>query len=452
MHQANDQVQTQHHLRTLTDAVETGALQSIRHLLKSLSAPDIAHLIESSPPKQRAVLWQLLDKQREGNVLQELGDDVQGQFLRHMGTTELVALTDGLEPDDVADILQQLPGRVIKEVLQAMNTQNRHRVESILPYDENTAGGLMNTDNIITRPDITLDVLLRYLRQHPTLPEIFDSIYVVNKKDHFLGNLSVSKLLSSHPSMTVRELMNTDIEPILATTADTDVANLFERNDWVSAPVVNDEGQLLGRITIDDVVDVIRDDAEHSLLSMAGLDEDPDTFATIRSTAPKRALWLGLNLATALFSANVIGMFEQTIEKVVALAVLMPIVASMGGVAGNQTLTIIIRGMALGQIGKNNTYWLFSRELGVAAINSLLWASCASAIAVVWFGDLTIGFIIAGAMIINLLMAAIAGVLIPVVLRAIKIDPALAGSMALTTVTDAVGFFSFLGLATIFLV
>ncbi|ROS06119.1 magnesium transporter [Sinobacterium caligoides] len=451
MPQANDQAQTQHHLRTLSDAVDTGALQSIRHLLKSLSSPDIAHLIESSPPRQRAVLWRLLDSEREGNVLQELGDDVQAQFLKGMDTDELIALTDGLEPDDIADILQQLPDRIIQEVLLAMDTQDRQRVEKILPYQEDTAGGLMNTDNISVRADITLDVVLRYLRRLPELPEIFDTIFVVNRNDRFLGQLSISKLLSSDPAMTVREIMATDIEPILASVPDTEVANLFERHDWVSSPVINEDGELLGRITIDDVVDVIRDDADHSLLSMAGLDEDSDTFATVRNTFPQRALWLGLNLLTALFSANVIGLFEQTIEKVVALAVLMPIVASMGGVAGNQTLTIIIRGMALGQIGKSNTYWLFSRELGVAICNGLLWASCAALVASLWFNDIIIGAIIASAMIINLMTAATAGVLIPVALRAMKIDPALAGTMALTTITDAVGFFSFLGLATVFL-
>jgi magnesium transporter len=332
-----------------------------------------------------------------------------------------------------------------------MDTQDRQRVEKILPYDEDTAGGLMNTDNITTRPDLSLDVVLRYLRRHDELPDIIDTIFVVNRKDKFLGLLPISKLLSSDPAMTVREVMTTDIEPILATTSDTDVANLFERHDWVSSPVVNEEGRLLGRITIDDVVDVIRDDADHSLLSMAGLDEDSDTFATIKATAPRRAVWLGANLLAALFSANVIGLFEATIEKVVALAVLMPIVASMGGVAGNQTLTIIIRGMALGQIGQSNTSWLFTRELGVAVINGLIWACCAAIIAVLWFNDTTIGMIIAGAMVINLMIAAAAGVLIPVALKAMKIDPALAGSMALTTITDAVGFFTFLGLATVFL-
>ncbi|WP_435531800.1 magnesium transporter [Sinobacterium norvegicum] len=420
-------------------------------MLKSLTDADIAHLIESSPPKQRSVLWRLLDNRREGSVLQELGEELQANFLKNKDTDELIALTDGLEPDDAADILQQLPDRVIREVLLAMDAQDRQRVEKILPYHEDTAGGLMNTDNITTRPDLSLDVVLRYLRRHDELPDIIDTIFVVNRKDKFLGLLPISKLLSSDPSMTVREVMTTDIEPILAHTSDTDVASLFERNDWVSSPVVNDEGQLLGRITIDDVVDVIREDADHSLLSMAGLDEEADTFATVRATAPRRALWLGVNLLAALFSANVIGLFEATIEKVVALAVLMPIVASMGGVAGNQTLTIIIRGMALGQIGNSNTSWLFTRELGVAVINGLIWACCAAIIAVLWFNDTTIGMIIAGAMVINLMIAAAAGVLIPVALKAMKIDPALAGSMALTTITDAVGFFTFLGLATLFL-
>jgi magnesium transporter len=418
-------------------------------MLNGLSGPDIADLLESSPPKNRAILWRLLDMEREGEVLQELADDVQSDFLQAMHPEDLVRTIEGLEPDDIADILQQLPDQVIREVLTAMDTQNRHRVEQILPYGEDTAGGLMNTDTVTIRPDLTLDVVLRYLRRHKEIPEMTDCLYVVNRRDKFLGQLGLGKLLVSDPNLTVREVMATDIQPILASLPDSDVANLFEKFDWVSAPVVDQSGQLLGRITIDDVVDVIREDADHSLMSMAGLDEDEDTFSPVKKAAPRRALWLGVNLLTVFVSANVIHLFEDTIHKVVALAILMPIVASMGGVAGSQTLTLTIRGMALGQIEKNNVVWLFNRELAVAAINGILWSAVAAGACVWWFGDPTLGLVIGVALVINLLVGAAAGVLIPVTLKKLDIDPAMAGGMALTTVTDAVGFFTFLGLATL---
>jgi len=434
----------------LIRALESGAVQPLRRMLNSLSSPDIAHLLESSPPRQRALLWQLLDIEREGDVLQELSDDLQADLISRMETGELATILGGLEPDDIADILQQLPDRVIPEVLSAMGAQDRQRVERILTYDEASAGGLMNTDTVTVRPDLTLDVVLRYLRRHEELPEMTDRLIVVNRRDKFLGLLPIRKLLVSDPALTVREVMQTDVEPIPADMRDVEVAKLFERHDWVDAPVVDTDGTLLGRITIDDVVDVIREDAEHSLMSLAGLEEEQDTFATVRKTAPRRSIWLGVNLLAVLISANVIKIFEDSLDKVVALAILMPIVASMGGVAGSQTLTVIIRGMALGQIGKGNTYWLFNRELAVAALNGMTWATIAGAITAWWFSDPLMGVIIASAMLINLVLAAAAGVLVPLLLRAAQVDPALAGGMAITTLTDAVGFFTFLGLATVF--
>ncbi|MEH6551423.1 MAG: magnesium transporter [Pseudomonadales bacterium] len=445
-----DAKSTQSQLEALNDALNDGTFAPVRRMLNTLTGPDIAHLIESAPPKQRAVLWKLLAIEREGEVLQELNEDIQADLVRGMETDELLSVLEGLEPDDIADILQQLPNRIIHEVLQAMDTQDRHRVERILPYDEDSAGGLMNTDTVTVRPSLTLDVVLRYLRRHDEIPEMTDSIFVVNRSDHFLGALSINKLLVSDPNLTVREVMDTGVEPIPADMPDTQVAILFERHDWVSAPVVDTDNSLLGRITIDDVVDVIREDADHSLMSLAGLDEDEDTFATVRKTAPRRAIWLGVNLIAVFISANVIGMFEQTIEKLVALAILMPIVASMGGVAGSQTLTIIIRAIALGHISRSNARWLYTREICVALINGMLWAVTAGILAALWFDDSTLGLVISMAMAINLLVAAIGGVAIPLTLKAMKIDPALAGGMAVTTLTDAVGFFSFLGLATLF--
>lgn len=443
-----DSKQTPSYLDLLNQALDSGAFIRVGHLLHGLTAAEVAHIIESSPPKTREVIWQLIDKEREGEILPSLSDEIQSQFLRGMDTEDVVAATEGLEVDDTADILQQLPDHVIREVLELMDQQDRHRVEQVLSYPEDTAGGIMNTDAITVRPKTPLDVVLRYLRRHDELPEMTDNLIVVSRRDDYIGLLPISRLLVSDPSITVREIMTTDIEAIPADMDDGDVANLFERNDWVSAPVIDDDGKLVGRITIDDVVDVIREDADHSLLGLAGLDEDQDTFASVLKTAPRRAIWLGINLLTAFLASAVINIFEDTLDKVVALAILMPIVASMGGVAGTQTLTVVIRGMALGQISSNNSAWLINKEILVGVINGLCWSLVVAVAASLWFDDLQIGIIIAAAMVINLIAAALAGAVIPLLLKKINVDPALAGGVALTTVTDVVGFMSFLGLAT----
>jgi len=450
MPQQAEQNKTLAQLDELTDALSSGTFVNVRRMLNALPPADIAHLLESSPPPTRAVLWQLVDDADEGEILQELGDELQSQFLRSMDAEEVAAATEGLEPDDVADILQRLPEKVLQEVLKAMDAQDRARVEQVLEYPEDTAGGLMNTDTITVRARHTADVVLRYLRRHEEIPEMTDNLIVVNRSDTFLGLLPLRTLLVADPSSTIREIMETDREPIPADMPETEVAQLFERHDWVSAPVVDENGRLLGRITIDDVVDVIREDAEHSLMSMAGLDEDEDTFAPVFQTTPRRAIWLGLNLITAFIASAVINVFQGTIDKVVALAVLMPIVASMGGIAGTQTLTVMIRGMALGQIGGSNQSWLINREFLVGLLNGMLWSMVVAVAASVWFEDWLIGAIIAAAMIINLVTAALAGTLIPLVMKRMEIDPALAGGVVLTTVTDVVGFMSFLGLATVF--
>lgn len=436
-------------IRNLNDALDSGSLGQVARILNGgLSPGDIAHLLESSPPKERTILWQLVDKQLESEILQCLNDEIRTEFLSKLNPQELISITEDFETDDLADVLQQLPDTIIKEVLDSMDSQDRHRVEKVLSYPEDTAGGLMNTDTVTIRPDISIDVVLRYLRRHRSLPEMTDNLVVVNRKDDFIGTLPITKMLVSPPSATVREVMDTESVTISVSTPDTEIANLFERRDLVTAPVLSPEGKLLGRITIDDVVDVIREDADHSLMSMAGLDEEDDTFSPILKTARRRAIWLGINLITAFIASGVIGMFEATIEQVVALAVLMPIVASMGGVAGSQALTLVIRGMAIGQISRNNIGWLLNREFIVGVLNGLLWAIIVAIAAVVWFNDITIGFIIASALLINLIVAAIAGTMLPIILRARNIDPALAGSVILTTITDVVGFLSFLGLAT----
>ena len=446
--QSDIKFRAQNQLGELFAALDSGTGREVQRMLHTLSPQSIAQLLESSPPRIRQVLWKLIDAEIEGEVLQELTDDVQSQILSTMGTEQMVAVMEGLDADDVADILQQLPDRVMAEVLSAMSERDRLRVERVLSYDEETAGGLMDTDTVSVRPNLTLDVVLRFLRRHEQLPESTDNLFVVNRQDKFIGLLPLTRLLTSDPSATVREIMLTDVQAIPADMPDDEVAQLFAKYDWITAPVVDEDNRLVGRITIDDVVDVIREDADHSLMSLAGLDEEEDTFATVRRTAPRRAVWLGINLLTALLASWVINLFQGTIDKVVALAVLMPIVASMGGVAGSQTLTVVIRGMALGQIGRSNLSWLLSRELGSGALNAILWSLVMGGIAALWFGDNRIALVIVAAMVINLITAALAGAILPVLLKAMRIDPALAGGVALTTVTDVVGFMSFLGLAT----
>ena len=438
-------------LSKLGNAIDSVTLNQVRHTLNNLSPPDVAHQLETAPPKFRRILWELVDPEISGEVIHELSDEIKVEFLEEMNSVEVASLTEGLDVDDIVDILQQLPDRVIPEVLQAMSAQDRQRVESVLTYDEDTAGGLMDTEVITVRPDITVDVVLRYLRRFEEIPEITDNLFVVNRDDTFAGNLPLSMLLTSSPTTTVREVMNTGVQGIPVELTDSQVAQLFQRHDLVSAPVVDDENHLLGRITIDDVVDVIVEDADHSLLAMAGLSDTEDTFSSIGKTAPRRAVWLGVNLLTAILASTAISLFEDALDKVVALAILMPIVASMGGVAGSQTLTVVIRGMALGQIERENLSWLLSKEFAVGALNGLLYALIVGCVVSLWFQDATMALIIGLAMAINLMAAALSGTLLPVLLKFLKIDPALAGTVILTTITDVVGFISFLGLATLFL-
>lgn len=447
---ASDTQQIQDRLSALSDMLESGTFVKVRHMLNALPPVDAARLLEASPPKLRQLLWNLVDADNEGEVLQFLNEDIQADFLRRMDSEKLLSIIEDLEPDDIADILQHLPDTVIREVLQSMDAQDRQRVEQVLTWDEDSAGGLMNTDTITVRPDATLDVVLRYLRRHEALPAITDQLFVVNRDDDFIGSLPIRKLLVSDPDLTVREVMQSEAEPIPADLPAHEVAGLFERHDWVSAPVVNADGKLLGRITIDDVVDVIREETDRSLLSLHGLDEEEDTFAPALRAAPRRAIWLGVNLMTAFLAASVINLFEDTIEKVVALAVMMPIVASMGGVAGSQVLTVVIRGLALGHIGRQNTGWLLRREMLIGLLNGCAVALIVATAASLWFNDPIIGLAIAIALVINLAAGAMAGTLLPLTLRRLGIDPALAGSVLLTTTTDVVGFMSFLGLATWF--
>ena len=441
---------TQDTLTQLHEMLASKSLNRVRELLSEMHPSEVADFLESLPGKSREKIWNLLELDMEGDVLAHLQDAVRSELLEQMHPHEVAAATKDLETDDVADIIQDLPEDVQDTVLRSMDEQNRLRLASVLSYPEDTAGGLMNTDVIPIRADVSLDVVIRYLRRVENIPEKTDNLMVVDRKNHYLGVLSVIDILVGDPEESVGELMIEEAG-ISTDLSANDVAKIFEQRDWISAAVVNDEGVLLGRITVDDVVDVIQDEAEQTVRSMAGLGDD-DMFAPIFTSTRRRAVWLGINLVTAFLGAWVIGRFEDTIQQLVALAVLMPIVAGMGGVAGSQTLTIAIRGIALGQLGKSNARALMLKEIAVGLLNGLMWACVVSVIVVFWFGNVALGFIIGLAMIVNLLVAALAGAVIPLGLKRYGIDPAIAGGVLLTTVTDVVGFMTFLGLASLFLV
>ena len=441
---------TQDTLTQLHEMLASKSLDRARDLLSEMHPSEVADFLESLPGKSREKIWNLLELDKEGDVLAHLQDAVRSELLEQMHPHEVAAATKDLETDDVADIIQDLPEDVQDSVLLSMDEQNRLRLASVLSYPEDTAGGVMNTDVIPIRADVTLDVVLRYLRRVENIPEKTDNLMVVDRENQYLGVLTVIDILVGDPEESVGELMIEEAGVSTDLSAN-EVAKIFEQRDWISAAVVNDEGVLLGRITVDDVVDVIQDEAEQTVRSMAGLGDD-DMFAPIFTSTKRRAVWLGINLATAFLGAWVIGRFEDTIQQLVALAVLMPIVAGMGGVAGSQTLTIAIRGIALGQLGKSNARALMLKEIAVGMLNGLMWACVVSVVVVFWFGDVSLGFIIALAMIVNLLVAALAGAVIPLGLKRYGIDPAIAGGVLLTTVTDVVGFMTFLGLASIFLV
>lgn len=438
-------------LENIRDALESGTLRSVRRMMHSLHPAEIAHLLESLRPAEREVVWELVDAEDDGEVLLHVNDEVRMGLIRGMDAQELLAATEDLDIDDLADLFADLPETVTQQLLRSMDDQNRQRLTGVLAYAEDSAGGLMNTDTVTVRPDVTLDVVIRYLRMREDLPEDTDRLFVVNRYGRLLGTLTLARLLSNDPSLTIAEVMDTEVKGIPAENSARDVAKLFEDRDLVSAPVIDNEGVLLGRITIDDVVDVIRDQADHSLMTMAGLDEDEDMFAPVLSSARRRALWLGINLATATLAASVVGLFEATLDQIVALAVLMPIVASMGGIAGSQVLTIIIRGLALGQLERSNVRWFVGKQLAVVGLNALLLSVVVGFIAYFWFGDVSIGLIIGGALIINLLIATIVGCAVPLLLKRFNIDPALAGPVVVMTFTDIMGFLVFLGLGTIYL-
>ncbi len=424
----------------------------ITDTFQQLHPAEVARALTALPPDLRRQAWQLVEAEQHGDVLLYVNDEVREGLIQHMEPEALVAATEGLDTDDLADILPDLPETVITELLRSMDAQDRQRLEAVLQYPEDTAGGMMNVDTVTVRPDVSLDVVLRYLRSRGKLPEATDNLIVVNRDDQFLGLLAINDILVNDLDLTVAEIFNGDARAIDALTPAREVARMFEERDLISAPVVNAEGRLVGRITIDDAVDVIRSEADHSILSLAGLDEEDDMFAPVVRSTRRRSLWLGVNLITALLASWVIGQFGATIEKMVALAVLMPVVASMGGIAGSQTLTLVIRGIAVGQISQANARKLLRKELLVGALNGLLWAVVVGSLAFAWFQNGQLGVIIGLAILFNLVAAALAGALVPQLLKRYGADPALAGGVVLTTITDVVGFFAFLGLAALFLV
>ncbi|CAA6813040.1 MAG: Mg/Co/Ni transporter MgtE / CBS domain [uncultured Thiotrichaceae bacterium] len=445
-HQSSEQ-----RLDALYEAIQTGSLSRVKRMLNAMHPAEIADLIEASPRGRRELIWEMTEPDNEGEVLVELSEDVRNNLIEEMDTGEIISAIKDLDYDDMADFLQSLPDALITQTLAGMDRQNRIRLEAVLAYDEDTAGGMMDTETVTVRADVSLDVVLRYLRRQEALPSHTDNIIVVNRYDRYLGILPLSTMLTNQPEALVVDVMETKQQPIKADIASQQVARLFEDRNLISAPVVDENHKLLGRITIDDVVDIIREEAEHSVMSMAGLDDDEDLFAPVVISARRRAVWLGTNLMTALIAAWVISQFEATLESTVALAILMGVIPSMGGVAGTQTLTLVIRGFALGQLGKSNMQSLLTKEILVSLMNGIIWALVIFAIATFAFGNFGIGLVIGLAMIINLLAASSSGVFLPIIMRRFNIDPALAGGVVLTTITDIVGFAAVLGLAALLL-
>ncbi|MCF6345077.1 MAG: magnesium transporter [Thiomicrorhabdus sp.] len=435
----------------LLQAVENQHFNQVSDLLSSLVPEEIAELLESTPPKERQILWECLNSEQQGEILTHTNDEVRAKLLESLQTHELTKITDDLEADDITDIAQSLEPSAKQALLDSLEPVERIAVETALSYPEDTAGGLMSMDFITIRADITLEVVLRYLRKLGELPDSTAELFVRDRDDHYVGTLKLTSLLVNDEDKLVQEVLETDTPAIQSYASAKDVAHVFEKNDLISAAVVNENNQILGRITIDDVVDLIREEAEHAQMASAGLDEEDDIFAPATRTAKRRTFWLGINLLTAIFASMVIGLFDASIEKLVALAVLMPIIASMGGIAGTQTSTIVIRALATGKLAKSNSRSLLIKETSVGLLNGLIWATLTGLAVQFWFEDWALSIIFGTAMMINLVVAAIAGAMIPLILQRMKIDPALASGLMLTTVTDSLGFFVFLGLATIVL-
>jgi magnesium transporter len=441
---------TARQLRLLSDALDSGRLGPVRRMVNTLAPAEIGNLLESLPLDKRMVVWGLVDPEDDGEVLVHVGDEVRESLIADMDPDEIVAAVEDLDIDDLADLVEDLPEAVTGQILQSMDRENRERLEQALSYDEDTAGRLMNPEVVTVRADTTVDVVLRFLRLRGELPEHTDHLYVVNRRHQLMGWVALQDLVTRDPSTPINELID-ELEALHVDESAEEVARQFSDHDWVSAPVVDDGNILRGRITIDDVVDIIREQAEHQALGAAGLDEEEDLFSPVRRAVRGRAVWLNINLMTAFLAAFVIGRFEATIEEIVALAVLMPIVAGIGGNAAIQVLTLMVRGLALGQVAASNARILLWKEIRVALINGLMIGGLVGVVALVWFRDAVLSLVIGAALVITLLAAALTGVAVPLLLRRMRVDPAVAGTVVVTAVTDVMGFLSFLGLATLIL-
>jgi len=448
MREHQQEEKTARHLDRLSEALDSGVTSQVKHLLNSLNGAEIGDLLESLPQPRRQLVWGLLKHDLDADVLLEVNDEVRAGLIRDTSPDDLIQAVGDLDLDDLADILNDLPDAVITEVLRAMDRQDRERLAQVMSYPEDSAGGLMNPNVVTVRPDVSLDVVLRYLRVRGELPNVFDQLFVVDRLGKYLGQLKLADVLTSEPTALVSDLIDTLAEAIPVNMPARQVALEFEHDDLISAPVIDPNGYLLGRITIDDIVDVIREEGEHMVLTAAGLDEEDDMFAPVMHSARRRWVWLGVNLITTLLAAVVLYAFQPTLDELVELAVLFPVVMSMGGIAGTQTLTLMIRGMATGQVSARNSMAILRKELAVGILNGLVFSTIIAAIAYLWYGNVGLGLVMAFAIIINLVAGALAGALIPVILKRMSIDPALAGGVVLTAVTDVIGILAFVGLAS----
>ncbi|MBT3992795.1 MAG: magnesium transporter [Gammaproteobacteria bacterium] len=439
-------------LTKIINALEKDKAINIQNTLSSLNPSEIARLLESLTTRERNVLWQMVDQEDEGEILKELIEEVRQNLISQMDASELIAATQDMELDDLADILSDLPNQITDQVIKALDKQDQNRLESVISYDEDTAGGLTNPKIISIRRGVNIDGLIKYLRNMKSLPENTNYIYVIDRDNQYIGAIQLVDLFTQSKDMLIEEIMDSNVKAINANVKAEEVAIEFQDLDLISAPVIDSNNKLLGQITIDDVVDVIQDQVNSEIFNMAGLDDEDDMFAPIFISSKRRAVWLGANLVAAFIVATAVSLFQETLDQIVILAVLMPIVASMGGVAGNQTLILVIRGIAMGKIQKSNAIKLLNKEALVALLNGFIWSIVVSIIAVILFKTKwEIGIIVGISMLINIIASAIAGVSIPFILKRIGIDPALAGGVMMTTLTDVLGFITFLGLATVFL-
>ncbi|MDR5170325.1 magnesium transporter [Methylobacillus flagellatus] len=427
-------------------------LAELQKRLDSLHPADVAYILEALPLEQRLDVWDLVKAERDGEILLEVSDAVRQTLIADMDSDELLAAAEQLDTDELADLAPDLPKDVLQELLESLDSRNRERLQSALAYSDDAVGGLMDFDIITIREDITLEVALRYLRRIGSLPDHTDKLFVVDRNDVLRGVLPLKRLVVNDLDSGVAEIMADDAVVFHPEDKADEAAKAFERYDLVTAPVVDENNRLVGRLTVDTVMDYIREEAESDMLSMAGLREEEDIFASVWKSVQNRWMWLAINLVTAFVASRVIGLFEGSIEKVVALAALMPIVAGIGGNSGNQTTTMIVRGLALGQISSHNTKSLLIKETGVGLLNGLIWGSVLGVIAYLLYNNIALGAVMTAAMTLNLLLAAVMGVMIPLVMSTkFNRDPAVGSSVLITAVTDSGGFFIFLGLATIFL-